>query len=91
MVPSTEMAVDRIFRAGKVTSLRWLSMCPCGLIFVGTSTVPINQYQVELTASADYDVNGGRWGGGVNCGVVSVFSCQGFMRAKYFCSRHIFL
>ena len=75
MVPLTEMAVDRIFWAGKarfwdsgfeVTSPQWLLMCPCGLIWVGTSTVPINQDQVGLTAMADYDVNGGRWEGGAN-------------------------
>ena len=41
-------------------------MCPRGLICVGTSTVTINQDQVGLTETADYDVNGGRLGGGVN-------------------------
>ena len=75
MVPLTEMAVDRIFGASKarfwysgfeVTLPRWLLMCPLGLVSVGTSAVPIDQDQVGLTATADYVLNGGRQGGGVN-------------------------
>ena len=36
-------------------------MYPRGLICVGTSTFPVNQDQGALTATADYDVNGGCW------------------------------
>ena len=41
-------------------------MSPCDLICVGTSTFNRNQDQGDLTETADYDVNGGQRGGGVN-------------------------
>ena len=74
MVSSTEMRVDRIFGAGKatfwdsgfkVTLPWWLLISPRSLIWVGTSTVIINQYQGGLTTRADYNVNGCCQVGGV--------------------------
>ena len=61
------------------------------MIFVGTITVPINQDQVVLTATADYDINGGRRGGGVNwrrcvCFLTSrIYASENFLFPPYNC------
>ena len=68
-----------------MTSSQWLTMCPCGLILVGTSTVPINQYQVGSTATAGFDVNGGRRGGDVNRR-----RCVFFLTSRIYASESFF-
>ena len=67
-----------------MTSLQWLSMCPRGLICVGTSTVPINQNQVELMATADYDINVSHRGGGVNWWWCACFLTSNIYVSKIF-------
>ena len=57
-----------------MTLPRWLSMSPCDLICVGTSTYPINQDQGGLTGTEGYDVNGGRLGRRCQLAAVPLFS-----------------
>ena len=76
----------RIWDSGfEMTSPQWLSMCPRGHICMGTSTVSINQDQVGLMSTADYDVNGRCQRGGVN-----FQRCTCFLTSKIYWSRTFF-